>query len=66
MFLTIDSQDVAFDGGSVEVPFTLNGGPAEVHLAVYSRGTPIPSTMARRLAKAVWAMPCCAPLGSTP
>ena len=35
--LTIDSQDVAFDGGSVEVPFTLNGGPAEVHLAVYSR-----------------------------
>ena len=35
--LTIDSEDVAFDGGSVEVPFTLNGAPAEVHLAVYSR-----------------------------
>ena len=35
--LTIDSEDVAFDGGSVEVPFTLNGGPAEVHLAVYSQ-----------------------------
>ena len=35
--LTIDSRDVAFDGGSVEVPFTLNGAPAEVHLAVYSR-----------------------------
>ena len=35
--LTIDSRDVSFDGGPVELPFTLNGGPAEVHLAVYSR-----------------------------
>ena len=35
--LTIDSRDVSFDGSPVEVPFTLNGGPAEVHLAVYSR-----------------------------
>ena len=63
--LTIDSEDVAFDGSPVEVSFTLNGGPAEVHLAVYSR-TPIPSTMARLLAKVAWAIPCCAPPGSTP
>ena len=35
--LTVDTRDVAFDGGAVDIPFTLNGGPAEVYLAVYSK-----------------------------
>ena len=63
--LTIDSEDVAFDGGSVEVPFTLNGGPAEVHLAVYSRDAN-PQYDGAAFGEGAWAMPCCAPPGSTP